>query len=230
MAPKKDKHGKRTKPTSPPPPPLWGASDIAGSPTESDISDFTTPRARDDDQPDTATRFGDVSSIGLISIAPPTPTSDLTDAGTPRTMENKPSSFTSDIPKIPDHLKHPQPVRALQQPVPLRAGTVQRDTGPREAVLSHDGIFLDIDPKKSSAKQTQQEDHILSAAMLFVFGALLGALMNGFSLLLGTLLHGKRRRNYVLGAMLGAVIQISIIVVVLAYAVPMTGPTGVFRS
>lgn len=240
MAPKHAKHKKRTKHPERAAPLQWDESDIAGTPIESDLSDFRTPRAPGD-EPDSATRFADVSTYDTLpitmpmTVAPPTPSSDLTDAGTPRSMyKAPPTTFTTDKPA---HLKQPQPVRGVsmtvsgvsvvsatadvQQPVPVR-----RDTTARDAVLSPHGIFLD----KAAASQGK-EDHICTATMLFVAGALLGSLMNGFSLLLGTLLHGKRRRNYVIGSAFGAVTQISIIIVVLVYAVPMTGPAGVlFRT
>jgi len=211
MAPKHAKHSKRTKKPPPTPPPIWN-SDIAGSPTESDLTDFTTPRTRDYTNNNEA-RFDDVSTPGGHSVSipvsipsPATPTSDLTDAGTPKSMYAPTTRFTT---SITGNLAHPRPVRRETVLTPNYNADAETDTGEKQE------------------QQNKNEDHICTAAALFGAGTLLGALMNGFSLILGTILEGKRRRNYVLGCSLGAVLQISIIIVVLVYAVPMTGPAGV---
>lgn len=93
-------------------------------------------------------------------------------------------------------------------------------------------ILLDIGSPVGAFRKVDSEDsldadnHICSAGALFVIGLILGFCLNGFALLLGTLIDGKRRRNYVVGCALGAVTQLALVITAIVRAVPMFGPTG----
>lgn len=178
---------------------------------QSDLSEYS-PRAGDAKK---------VASLGLNVCKPTTPTADVVDAKSPRVQEwvGSPPALSTTPPKA----HHPRP-RAVPA-VPKLQGIERNDENPRGMKPSEVVLHMP-EAQRLYASKSEDEVHILGKASLLGGGLLLGVLLNGFALLFGVVLCGKRRRNYVLGCALGALMQLIVIIIILARAVPMSGPDG----
>ncbi len=210
--------GERRKPSflsRRPPAPLRQADlfnmDVPPTPV-SDLSEYT-PRAA-------ASSVGAVRNFTETSVDSDTPTMDL---------------GGDSIQMSPRMRKTGSSPLAIQTAPPFNAATVCPKFGvpklgavPQKptAFLLELGSPVEEFRKAQSDDSLEYESHICSAGALFLIGAILGFCLNGFSLLLGTFVAGKRRRNYVLGCALGAVTQLALIIAAVVQAVPMFGPTG----